>query len=81
MHTKFSRPIRILKKYTAISQNQPPTYPKGRFLPGNLFDFYEKQNKFLGSPGIPGLNGDLRIIRFTPEEALSTPSGVNSQAL
>ena len=52
MHTKFSRPIRILKKYTAISQNQLPACAKGRFLPGNLFVFYEKQNKFLGSPVI-----------------------------
>ena len=39
---KFRRAIRILKKYTAICENWPPTHVRGQFLPRNLLDFYEK---------------------------------------
>ena len=42
---KFRRAIRILKKYTAIYENQPPTYAGGRLLPRILFLFYKNGDK------------------------------------
>ena len=53
--------IRIIKKYTAICRNRPPTHTESRFGEENLFNFYKKYDKlFHDVPRVGGMN-DIAI--------------------